>query len=553
MATKTKHKQRVQVPQTKPPIISDRQMGYLCISLILIAASLLMLMNLGNIYLWQDEAQTACISQTILTHGVPLGYDGKNYFSQEGGAEYGKNYIWRWHTWLPFYVLAGFFAIFGQSTFVARLPFALFGIATVIAGYYLALILWRTRRAAILTAVLLLLSVPFLILMRQCRYYSMTMFFTMTGLWAYLAMIEKRKHSGLAFALSSILLFQTQYLYYGALAATAVIHCAIFHRDRLKSVLLVSGVVFAINLPWIIWLAGANFGGSISYQDKNRLFILAGKFLDKHWHVAASFPPALHNACAKFLGALYMARIYFLEIKADIFPPLLLIIPVITATGKRIRDGKFPRRDPDMAQRLWLVFIFMIVTTLACVVMSPYPHFRYLVTLIPVCWLFTALLIDDLMRLHWVLGIIVLGLLAYVGTTPEFLYEITHDYNGPVEGTVKYLNQYGKDSDVVAALREEMPLKFYTRMKIYGGLTGEDISGARRPNWVVMRKPAFPPEWELAHLIQQDLLSKDYKIIDLTGYPDISWENRESPGEHLFATAKNAERDVRILQRTTPR
>ena len=45
----------------------------------LFAASCLFLLNLANHYLWQDEAQTALISKTILTHGVPLGYDGKNY------------------------------------------------------------------------------------------------------------------------------------------------------------------------------------------------------------------------------------------------------------------------------------------------------------------------------------------------------------------------------------------------------------------------------------------------------------------------------------------
>ena len=54
---------------------------------ILIGSEILLLANLGNQYLWQDEAQTALISKTILTDGVPRGYDGKNSFSQEGGAD----------------------------------------------------------------------------------------------------------------------------------------------------------------------------------------------------------------------------------------------------------------------------------------------------------------------------------------------------------------------------------------------------------------------------------------------------------------------------------
>ena len=63
----------------------------LCV--ILLGSLCLLLANLGNQYLWEDEAQTALISKTILTEGVPRGYDGKNFFSQEGGAEYGDNYL----------------------------------------------------------------------------------------------------------------------------------------------------------------------------------------------------------------------------------------------------------------------------------------------------------------------------------------------------------------------------------------------------------------------------------------------------------------------------
>ena len=94
-------------------------------------ASLLLLLELGEPYLWQDEAQTAVISRTILSEGMPYGSDGRNFFSQELGAEYADDYLWRWHTWLSFYVVALFFAILGESTLAARLPFALSGIATV--------------------------------------------------------------------------------------------------------------------------------------------------------------------------------------------------------------------------------------------------------------------------------------------------------------------------------------------------------------------------------------------------------------------------------------
>ena len=111
--------------------------------LLVVLSGILFLPNLGNHLLWQDEAQTALIATTVQDHGVPRGFDGRNYFSQELGAEYGENYIWRWHTWLPFYLVAVSFEILGQGTMAARLPFALFGIATVILLYYFAADLWR--------------------------------------------------------------------------------------------------------------------------------------------------------------------------------------------------------------------------------------------------------------------------------------------------------------------------------------------------------------------------------------------------------------------------
>ncbi|MDH4201678.1 MAG: glycosyltransferase family 39 protein [Phycisphaerae bacterium] len=152
---------------------------------IIVLAGALLLANLGNHYLWQDEAQTALIAKTVMARGLPYGTDGTNYFSQENGAEYGPNYIWKWHTWLPFYILAGVFKIFGISTFTARLPFALFGIGTFPLLYFYTADLFKNKRIAVFTTLLLISCIPFLILSRQCRYYSMTAFFSVLSLYAY--------------------------------------------------------------------------------------------------------------------------------------------------------------------------------------------------------------------------------------------------------------------------------------------------------------------------------------------------------------------------------
>ena len=150
-----------------------------------VLAAALLLPNLGESYLWQDEAQTAVVARTILTDGVPRGSDGTNFFSQEQGREYGADHLWIWHTWGSFYLTAASLFALGENTAAARLPFALLGVATVALAYFAGLTLWRDRRAALAGAGMLALSVPFLILSRQCRYYAAAGFLSLVGLHAY--------------------------------------------------------------------------------------------------------------------------------------------------------------------------------------------------------------------------------------------------------------------------------------------------------------------------------------------------------------------------------
>ena len=225
---------------------------------VLLVVSFLLLSNLGNQYLWDDEAQTALISETILDHGVPLGYDGKNFFSQELGREYGEGYVWKWHTWLSFYILAAFFKLFGISTFTARLPFALFGIGTVLLTYFFALTLWKSRRIAAIATVFLVFSVPYLLLARQCRFYSLAAFFSLLSLYAYLLIIEEKRYASTTFFISTALLFHTHYFYFGALILTCLAHAMVFHKSKVRKLLRLFALLILFNLPWILWFSNIN-------------------------------------------------------------------------------------------------------------------------------------------------------------------------------------------------------------------------------------------------------------------------------------------------------
>src|SRR5688572_6612924 len=98
------------VPGNETPSNHPRNLhsGFLPILLIFLGF-IVVFPNLGNRYLWDDEAETAILSRNILKYGVPKAYDGVNLVSQLCGEEFGSDYVWRNHPWLPMYLTAASF------------------------------------------------------------------------------------------------------------------------------------------------------------------------------------------------------------------------------------------------------------------------------------------------------------------------------------------------------------------------------------------------------------------------------------------------------------
>jgi hypothetical protein len=484
---------------------------------ILIGSVVLLLANLGNQYLWQDEAQTALISKTILTDGVPRGYDGKNYFSQEDGAEYGKNYIWRWHTWLPFYVLAGFYEVFGVSTFVSRLPFALFGLGTVALLYFFARSLWPRTRIPAIAASLLAISVPFMLLCRQCRYYSMAMFFTLLSLYAYVLLLEGRKRASVLLFAATTLLFHSQHIYVAVFFPVVFLHAVIFHCDRLKTLGKVAALVIVVNTPWLIWLSGMKYASP--YQEAGLLRVLF-VFIVRYVHDLACY----------------------------VFPVWLFAVLPVWYIVTRVRTGRFPVSGRQVWERLSLLVFFIVFNIIAVSAKTPSPFFRYMAPAIPLLTLLAAVIINAAWETHVLIAVAAVVLLVTTGQMKDYLYEITHDYDGPEEGIAKYLNEHGSPADIVAVTMGDMGLKFYTKMRVVGGFTGEDLSPAKNARWIIIRQHGFASKSQktLDYLRENIPLQKLREIT--INYPDILFENRENPDEHLFRT-DTTEPNVVIYER----
>jgi hypothetical protein len=479
---------------------------------ILFIGSFLLFKNLGNQYLWQDEAQTALIAKTVLSHGIPLGYDGKNFFSQDLGADYGKNYVWRWHPWFPFYLLAGFFGIFGINTFIARLPFALFGLAIIALVYFFSRSLWMSKRAGLIAGLLLILSIPFLILSRQCRYYSPTAFFTLLGLYSYFNLTENKKYSLIALGITLMLLFHTHYVFYGIILLTIFSHAVIFYRDKVKKIFILSLLTAVINLPWIMLGSGILSEGPF-----------AAKTLDM-------------DESLRFFSR------YLSQMTQYIYPLSMIGVSLSVVIFYKIKQKK--KEDHRITNNLVLLILFINFSLIAISFFIISPFFRHLTPLIPVCCLILSLVVERCMKFHFVAGFAAIVIFAYSQPILDYFYEITHDYDGPIEGIVKYLNQNAKKSEIVAITYGDLPLKFYTDMKVVGGLTGEDLSPAKQADWVVIRKYVIcEKDWVVKQYLVQNVPWHQYERITIN-YPDAPFENRESPQEHNYRTVTNEDKVV---------
>jgi hypothetical protein len=175
---------------------------------------------------------------------------------------------------------------------------------------------------------------------------------------------------------------------------------------------------------------------------------------------------------------------------------------------------------------------------------SPCPFFRYVAPSIPLLVILIAVIIDSVWRFNVLLAFATAAVLLTTSRLNDYFYEITHDYDGPEEGIVKYLNEHGSPDDTVAITYGDMPVKFYTKMRVIGGLTGEDFAPALNARWVIFRKSSMGESGRLEVYMLWNKVDLDtYHKIEIN-YPDIPWENREDIDEHRFKTSTDEDKVV---------
>jgi hypothetical protein len=116
----------------------------------------------------------------------------------------------------------------------------------------------------------------------------------------------------------------------------------------------------------------------------------------------------------------------------------------------------------------------------------------------------------------------------------DLLQEFRDPPRGPVAAAIAFFGRHAKPTDIVVAAYGELPLKFHTSLRVYGGETGQLPNESERATWIWPRhlKPygtlRASVEW-----IERELAREKYERIELDAI-DRRWENREDPAEHIF-------------------
>jgi 4-amino-4-deoxy-L-arabinose transferase-like glycosyltransferase len=501
--------------------------------LILIAA------NLGNMYLWQDEAETALLSQRLGKYGLPLAFDGRNLIRQAPkDVQYTADYVWVYHPWLPFYFTSLSMALLGATTQAARLPYAVAGWATVMLLYWSVRRHMRDTRVAAVSSLLLATSVPFLLHARQCKYFAFAALFTVATTDAYL-LLRRRSPPGWAtpyLVLSGFCLFQSNFGAFVPLMLALGAHFALM-RPNWRQVQRMGppmGLLALLVLPWAVFLQ-TWARGTFAFD----VYRFAG-------HLAH----------------------YVVYITGWVFPlPLgCLFLSLLLVWRMRMGTAEY--------SAVVLYATIIVVTVLFLSVAFIWMYFSYIVQLVPLLMVLLALVllwIADRSRMIGLAVIVVLlstnglhvfpyamGIVqrfewaslaerSYLRATDAlveragewrfdfagYLYELSHDYDGPNEGIVLFLQHNAEPGDVVLMNYGELPVAFYTGLDIAGGLSGYRIERVSTPQWVINRRDG-PYRDEMERIIG----GGSYEAYEIP-YADILWGNRPVPEYHKFATVRD--------------
>ena len=523
-------------------------------------AALPLLWDLGDRYLWQDEASTAVLAERMMRHGRPLAWDGRNlltmdvaeklstaktqrlsadpdaairYFVDRG--DFKADTTWVGHPWGQFAVTGVSFALLGKGTWQARLPFALMAVVAAVLTYALARRRFTSPLVAPIAVVLLLTNVYWILHMRQCRYYAASSLLMLITLAAWLRWQEDRRLGAVGFVGAAWCWFQFDYGSFWPVIGVLMVEALRSSWRRPHEPLKVGFVLAAGVAPFVWW-----------YELTSRL------------------KPTALPWPERFFGNLVLVDHY-------VVPLLVLVSSVLWLT---LQSRPRPKETHLLGVIAAIIAAFLIWVPLS----TPFPFHRYAVVLTPLGCLLAAWLVSELARAAgtgWRRGAVaatltlalVVTLLASLPVTfamPErhrqvagnsnwlrrelFLYatELTGQLPDPNRRVIDYLRARLHPGDEVLINYEDKPVMFYTDARVRGGIPGFRVGAedGTAPRFVVLRNSAGLAPHDM---IRRAMRSGHWEEVHV-GAPDVPWGNIPEPA-FRFRLLRTSDEQISIFER----
>ncbi len=555
---------------------------------------LLTLPRLGESVLWLDEAIFYVLGCNTLQFGQPVASDGRNLVSMFQATTLDEHDRWAHHPAFFFHVLAGVFRVFPATAFFARLPSVVCGVVTIVATALAAATAPGGRLAARLAVAILVLSVQFLLISRDCTFYTPGIALTAVCLLTYLRLGESDpRFWAPAFVASGTALFYSTFVYAPPVLVATGLHAVRTHTQR------------SLRLGALTLIGLACMPTVISRVRQG-------------W---------VHGVRSHYAG--YLCHNYW-RITVHLFPFVAIagIVALVALVGRNVRATAVRRPRPVRSadrvrgEGLSLVLILLVCGPVVTTLLLP-PHLsRYILWALPAAAVGGAAMLSTLWRFHPSIGAAVtagvlftncFALLPYavvdrtVGWTPltrrlvkapmsvttrsasyrmmsqeEFLAshcrlrsfpvehagQLVRGYSGPMDRLVDFLIRDDARGTLCFCGLPYVPVMAHTRLRVINPMRWSDgIQPYRTPNAEQVRRLRerhgvamdtvdhfvfYGEPWEGDASARQAAFvstNRDQYELSTIDVPDLLFNNSVDLYEHCFDEGDVARRRVRIYRK----
>ncbi len=486
--------------------------------------------NLGDRYYgMNDEAYSALQSKGILSTGLPVMDD--NFDLETKGVR-----LDNLNTWLSYYVTALGFLFFGITNFAGRFWFVFFGIFTIVVFYFFSFYLTKERKIASIATLLLATSVIFYLHIRQSRYYSLAIFFSICLLYSYIRYVDSRSSpSMIMFIFSAVFLFYAHieiffYVFVGIVMHIFYVHISKKRKisDTLRTWFFPAISISVLTIPWIIyWIP--NLTSNATYHSP--WSVILSLSLGIYYYLILFFPLPL----AVFF---YSARMRKALTKADYYPIYFVILSVLLVP--------------------------------AIISHNPYPSVRKMIMVLPLFIILISLILDKIQQKFLSLGILLVlifsnllfiapfyplriaideqgevGKFIYRSTEPHFtllsyLKEIIYGYESATEEVIKILDAAAYPHQIIASDLLCYQVAYYLPNPVYCFESTQSFEkiASKDPDWIILS--ASYNSTVDTQLYDQIILQKLY----------VDWMDHPDTINHAFADPKQG-KALRLYKRAS--